>query len=59
MVEKGVISSKLSEEEKEQKIEDIELNKDTNIVLLTMENLELAKAMILLDGLIVLGHTIR
>jgi hypothetical protein len=59
MVEKGVISSKLSEEEKEQKIEDIELNKDTNIVLLTMENLELAKSMILLDGLILLGHTIR
>ena len=59
MLEKGVISSKLSEEEKEQKIEDIELNKDTNIVLLTMENLELAKAMILLDGIILLGHTIR
>ena len=59
MLEKGVISSKLSEEEKEQKIEDIELNKDTNIVLLTMENLELAKSMILLDGTILLGHTIR
>ena len=59
MVEKGVISSKLSEEEKEQKIEDIELNKDTNIVLLTMQNLDLAKSMILLDGLILLGHTIR
>ena len=59
MVEKGVISSKLSEEEKQQKIEDIELNKDTNIVLLTMENLNLAKSMILLDGMILLGHTIR
>ena len=59
MLEKSVISSKLSEEEKEQKIEDIELNKDTNIVLLTMENLELAKSMILLDGIILLGHTIR
>ena len=59
MLEKGVISSKLSEEEKEQKIEDIELNKDTNIVLLTMENLELARSMILLDGIILLGHTIR
>ena len=59
MVEKGVISSKISEEEKEQKIEDIEFNKDTNVVLLTMENLDLAKAMILLDGLILLGHTIR
>ena len=54
MLEKGVISSKLSEEEKEQKIEDIELNKDTNIVLLTMENLELARSMILLDGIILL-----
>lgn len=59
MVEKDIISSKLSEEEKEQKIEDIELNKDTNVVLLTMENLDLAKAMILLDGVIILGHTIR
>ena len=59
MIEKGVISDKLSEEEKEQKIEDIELNKDNNIVLLTMENLELARAMILLDGMILLGHTIR
>ena len=59
MIEKGVISDKLSEEQKEQKIEDIELNKDNNIVLLTMENLELARAMILLDGMILLGHTIR
>ena len=59
MVEKGVISTKLSEEEKERKIEDIELNKDTNIVLLTMESLELARSMILLDGTILLGHTIR
>ena len=59
MLEKDIISSKLTEEQKEQKIEDIELNKDTNVVLLTMENLELAKAMILLDGIIILGHTIR
>mgnify|MGYP002626917917 FL=1 len=59
MVEKGVVSSKLYYDELEKKIEDIELNKDTNIVLLTMENLELAKSMILLDGIILLGHTIR
>ena len=59
MLEKDIISSKLTEEQKDQKIEDIELNKDTNVVLLTMENLELAKAMILLDGIIILGHTIR
>ena len=59
MVEKDIISSKLTEEQKEQKIVDIELNKDTNVVLLTMENLELAKAMILLDGIIILGYTIR
>ena len=56
---KGVISSKLSNDELQNKIEDVELNKDTNIVLLTMENLELAKNMILLDGIILLGHTIR
>jgi len=59
MVEKGVVSSKLSNQELEKKIEDIEINKDTNIVLLTMEDLDLAKSMILLDGLILLGHTIR
>jgi hypothetical protein len=59
MLEKDIISSKLNEAQKEQKIEDIELNKDTNVVLLTMENLELAKSMILLDGIIILGHTIR
>ena len=59
MIEKGVVSSKLSNEELQKKIEDIELNKDTNIVLLTMENLDLAKNMILLDGLILLGQTIR
>ena len=59
MLEKDIISSKLTEEQKEQKIEDIEINKDTNVVLLTMENLDLAKAMILLDGIIILGHTIR
>ena len=59
MLEKGVISSKISEEEKKKKIEDVELNKDTNVVLLTMENLELAKSMILLDGMILLGQTIR
>lgn len=59
MVEKGVVSSKLSNIEIEKKIEDIEINKDTNIVLLTMENLDLAKSMILLDGIILLGRTIR
>ena len=59
MIQKGVVSSKLSKEDLENKIEDIELNKDTNIVLLTMENLDLAKSMILLDGIILLGHTIR
>ena len=59
MIEKNVISSKLSKEELQNKIEDVELNKDNNIVLLTMENLELAKTMILLDGIILLGHTIR
>ena len=59
MVEKGVLSSKLSNIEIEKKIEDIEINKDTNIVLLTMENLDLAKSMILLDGIILLGRTIR
>ena len=59
MVEKGVVSSKLSNQELDKKIEDIEINKDTNIVLLTMEDLDLAKSMILLDGLILLGHTIR
>jgi hypothetical protein len=59
MVEKGVVSSKIHYEDLDKKIEDIELNKDTNIVLLTMENLELAKSMILLDGIILLGHTIR
>lgn len=59
MVEKDIISSKLSSKEKSKKIEDVELNKDTNIVLLTMENLDLAKSMILLDGIILLGHTIR
>ena len=59
MIEKGVISSKLTKEELDLKIEDVELNKDTNIVLLTMENLDLAKEMILLDGIILLGHTIR
>ena len=59
MLEKDIISSKLTEAQREQKIEDIEINKDTNVVLLTMENLELAKAMILLDGIIILGHTIR
>ena len=37
MVEKGVISSKLSEEEKKKKIEDVEINKDTNGVLFIME----------------------
>ena len=47
MVEKGVVSSKLSNQELEKKIEDIEINKDTNIVLLTMEDLDLAKSMIL------------
>ena len=59
MIEKGVISSKISNFELDKKIEDIEINKDTNIVLLTMENLDLAKSMILLDGIILLGHTIR
>ena len=59
MIQKGVVSSKLSKEDLENKIEDIELNKDTNIVLLTMENLDLVKSMILLDGIILLGHTIR
>ena len=59
MVEKGVISSKLDMEEQNNKILDIELNKDNNIILLTMETLELAKSMILLDGIIILGHTIR
>lgn len=59
MVEKDIISSKLSDKEKSKKIEDVELNKDTNVVLLTMECLDLAKMMILLDGIILLGHTIR
>ena len=59
MLEKGVVSSKLSNQELDNKIEDVEINKDTNVVLLTMEDLELAKSMILLDGLILLGHTIR
>lgn len=59
MVEKDIISSKLNEEQKDKKILDIEINKDTNVVLLTMENLELAKLMVLLDGIILLGHTIR
>ena len=59
MLEKGVVSSKLSYDELQKKIEDVELNKDTYIVLLTMENLDLAKSMILLDGIILLGHTIR
>lgn len=40
ILEKDLISSKLKAEEKEHKIEVIELNKDTNVVLLTMEDLE-------------------
>lgn len=40
ILEKDLISSKLRAEEKEHKIEVIELNKDTNVVLLTMEDLE-------------------
>ena len=40
ILEKDLISSKLRAEEKEHKIEVIELNKDTNVVLLTMEHLE-------------------
>ena len=40
ILEKDFISSKLRAEEKEHKIEVIELNKDTNVVLLTMEHLE-------------------
>lgn len=59
MVEKDVVSSKLTKEQLDKKIIDIELSKDTNVVLLTMESLELARMMTLLDGIILLGHTIR
>lgn len=37
----------------------IELNKEKNTSVVVMESTELAKRMVLLDGLILLGHTLR
>lgn len=58
MIEKNVIST--SETKNIQStIRTIEFYKENNTVVLSMESIELAKQMILIDGIVLLGHTLR
>lgn len=58
MIEKNVVS-KRDTKDINNTIKAIEFNKDNNTAVLVMESIELAKQMILLDGLVLLGHTMR
>ncbi len=58
MLEKNVVS-KRDTKDINNTIKAIEFNKDNNTAVLVMESIELAKQMILLDGLVLLGHTMR
>ena len=58
MIEKNVISRR-DTQNVNNTIKAIEFNKDNNTAVLVMESVELAKQMILLDGLVLLGHTLR
>ena len=58
MIEKNV-GSKRDTKDINDTIKAIEFNKDNNTAVLVMESIELAKQMILLDGLVLLGHTMR
>ena len=58
MIEKNVVSTHDSKDIAS-KINTLELNKENNTAVLTMESIELAKQMILIDGIVLLGHTLR
>ena len=58
MLEKNVISS--SETKNLQgTIKTLEFNQENNTAILAMESVELARHMLLIDGIILLGHTLR
>ena len=59
MVEKNVISRKEIKKGNFNLIKAIEFKKNNNTAILIMDNVDLAKKMILMDGIILLGYTLR
>lgn len=57
-LEKNIFSKKDLKENKDI-IRTIELDMENNTAIISMENIDFAKRMVLLDGLIILGHTLR
>ena len=57
-LEKNIVSKKELKENNDI-IRTIELDMENNSSIISMENIEFAKRMVLLDGIIILGHTLR
>jgi RNA recognition motif-containing protein len=57
-LEKNIVSKKEIKENNDI-IRTIELDMENNTAIISMENIEFAKRMVLLDGIILLGHTLR
>lgn len=57
-LEKNIVSKKELKENNDI-IRTIELDTQNNSAIIAMENIEFAKRMVLLDGIILLGHTLR
>ena len=57
-LEKNIVSKKELKENNDI-IRTIELDMQNNSAIIAMENIEFAKRMVLLDGIILLGHTLR
>ncbi len=57
-LEKNIVSKKEMKENNDL-IRTIELDSQNNTAIIAMENIEFAKRMVLLDGIVLLGHTLR
>lgn len=57
-LEKNIVSKKELKENNDI-IRTIELDMENNSAIISMESIEFAKRMVLLDGIIILGHTLR